>query len=370
MMCPKCQTQNPDTAEYCENCEAKLVKVCPSCGHNNPYSYMFCGECGHNLAQARESAVDALKQQPTLRMPTPKPTPSPAPEATTTAAPVPEKILITPPPVRESIATVPSPELQRAAPEPQPSRVVKWEVAGSYDRVSTGIHGLDQFIGGGFMANKVYLVTGESGTGKTIFGLQFILSGLIQGEGGIYATGDEKPHHLVVDAKSLGWDMGGYIQSQKLGLLDVAPHFADLRSGKLRNVDVRTVVADLAKHAKSVGAKRIVIDPIAPLVFGRESSSFVQEYIRNLVFAMEDNLGCTILVVSDTVTGTSALSRYGVEELVTEGVILLGISERDGKRVRTLTVRKMRATAIDIQDHPFEILPHKGIVLNNQEEQQ
>jgi circadian clock protein KaiC len=155
-----------------------------------------------------------------------------------------------------------------------------------------------------------------------------------------------------------------------LGLLDVAPHFADLRSGKLKNVDVRTVIADLAKHAKSVGAKRIVIDPIAPLVFGRESSSFVQEYIRNLVFAMEDNLGCTILVVSDTVTGTSALSRYGVEELVTEGVIVLGISERDGKRVRTLTVRKMRATAIDIQDHLFEILPHKGIVLNSQEGQQ
>jgi circadian clock protein KaiC len=351
MMCPKCQTQNPDTAEYCENCETKLVKVCPSCSHKNPYSYIFCGECGHHLSQAKEPTVDATKQQPTLRMPTPKPT---------AEAPAQEK---TPPsPAAEATTT--------AAPEPQPSRVVKWDVTGSYNRVSTGIHGLDQFIGGGFMANKVYLLTGESGTGKTIFGLQFILGGLIQGEGGIYVTGDEKPQHLIVDAKSLGWDLGGYIQSQKLGLLDVAPHFADLRSGKLKNVDVRTVIADLAKHAKSVGAKRIVIDPIAPLVFGRESSSFVQEYIRNLVFAMEDNLGCTILVVSDTVTGTSALSRYGVEELVTEGVIVLGISERDGKRVRTLTVRKMRATAIDIQDHLFEILPHKGIVLNSQEGQQ
>jgi len=360
MMCPKCQTQNPDTAEYCENCEAKLVKVCPSCGHSNPFSYMFCGECGHNLAQVKEPAVDVHKQQPTLRMP--------AAEAVTPATPTPpapEEVLITPPPIRESIMTVPSSQPAPAAPEPQPPRVVKWEVSGSYARVSTGIHGLDPLVGGGFMANKVYLVTGQSGSGKTVFGLQFIFSGLIQGEGGVYVTGDEKPHHLVVDARSLGWDMGGYIQSQKLGLLDVAPHFADLRSGKLRNVDVRTVVADLAKHAKSVGAKRIVIDPIAPLVFGRESSSFVQEYIRNLVFAMEDNLGCTIVVISDILAGSSVLSRYGVEELVTEGVIVLGIGERGGKRVRTLTVRKMRATAIDIQDHPFEILPHRGIVLNN-----
>lgn len=230
-------------------------------------------------------------------------------------------------------------------------------------RISTGIEGLDQLIGGGFIANKVYLISGESGTGKTVFGLQYLYYGLIIGESGIYISGDEKPSHLIVDAESVGWDFGKYVHERKLGLLDVSPHFAKLRSGKTKHVDVRTVVTDLAKHVKAMNAKRIVIDPIAPLIFGQECTACVQEYVRNLIFAIEDNLQCTILITSGIPSGTSALSRYGVEEFVAEGVIVLDFGIRDSQRVRTLFIRKMRSTPTDLNDHVFEILPHRGIVI-------
>lgn len=231
-------------------------------------------------------------------------------------------------------------------------------------RISTGIQGLDQLISGGFLSGKVYLISGEAGTGKTIFGLQYIFNGLIRGESGIYVSGDEKPNHLIVDAQSLGWDFDKYVKEQKLGLLDVSPYFANMRLGK-EKVDVRTVVTDLTKHVRRIDAKRIVIDPIAPLVFGEECSACVQEYVRSLIFAIEDNLQCTTVITSGILSGSSALSRYGVEEFVAEGVIVLSTDKRNGQRVRTLFIRKMRSTATDLNDHTFEILPNKGIVIRD-----
>ncbi len=327
MECPQCQAENTDTAEFCGNCGTKLDKVCPRCGTSNPAQYAFCGECGYDLRFAPS-------QPPTTAEPIPR-VPEPAP--TVAAEPIP------------------------GTPEPAPIVTEQIKV---HRRIPTGIEGLDQLIGGGFIANKVYLISGESGTGKTVFGLQYLYYGLIVGENGIFVSGDEKPSHLIVDAESLGWDFSKYVHEQKLGLLDISPHFADLRSGKAKRIDdVRTVVADLAKHAKAIDARRIVIDPVAPLVFGEECLVAVQDYVRNLIFAIEDNLECTILITSGILSGTSALSHYSVEELVAEGVIVLDFGMRDSQRVRTLFIRKMRSTATDLNDHVFEILPHRGIVI-------
>ena len=73
---------------------------------------------------------------------------------------------------------------------------------------------------------------------------------------------------------------------------------------------------------------------------------------------------CTTLVTSDIMAGNPGLSRYGVEEFVTEGVIVLGMIKQLGQRVRTLSVRKMRSTDADIQDHAFRIITQRGIVLD------
>jgi circadian clock protein KaiC len=232
-------------------------------------------------------------------------------------------------------------------------------------RVSTGVAGLDSLIGGGFLSGKVYLVSGESGTGKTIFGLQYLYQGLIEGENGIYISGDEKPGHLIVDAESLGWNFRKYVQEQKLGLLDISSYFYGMRTGKTAEVDVRTVVNDLQRHVKNIGAKRIVIDTIAPLVFGQENLAYIQGYTKNLVSAIEDNLGCTVLITSGILSGSTSLSRYGVEEFVAEGVIVLNIASFGCHHVRTLSVRKMRSTPSDLKDHIFEILPQRGIVIKD-----
>ncbi len=230
-------------------------------------------------------------------------------------------------------------------------------------RVSTGIEGLDGLMSGGFQQGKVYLISGEAGTGKTIFCLQYALAGVGRGENAVYISLDEKPLHLVEDAESLGWDLKRYIIEKRITLLDVTPYFTNIRIGKEKSVDVLAVVSDLTKQIEGIKATRLVIDPIAPLIFGQEGTARVQEYIRSLIFSIEDNLECTTLITSGIPSGTSRISQYDVEEFVVSGIIVLGVSRLQGRRIRTLYIRKMRGTPIDLNDHAFEILPQRGIVI-------
>ena len=396
MKCPMCQAENLDTDEFCRQCGAQLRKACPKCGAKNSPQYEFCGECGYKLAIATEPEPVTKEGKVKLKKVCPKcgahnapeyafcgecgyrliftmrvepKAPELTPEAHEPEREITEQIAIVEQPIPKVTEptpiiaeSIPTPEKIAVAPVERPITVAKMEIK-AHPRAPTGIEGLDKLIGGGFLVNKIYLVSGESGTGKTVFGLQYLYSGRIRGENGIYASGDEKPDHLVVDAESVGWDFGQYVRERRLGLLDLSPHFADLHAGKAKDINVRAVVADLAKQVKSIGAKRIVIDPVAPLLLGQESSAYVREYVRNLIFAIEDNLQCTILITSGMLAGTSGLSHYGVEEFVAEGVIVLGIGCSDSKRVRTLFLRKMRSTQTDINEHIFEIVPSMGIVV-------
>ena len=160
-------------------------------------------------------------------------------------------------------------------------------------RVPTGIEGLDELLQGGLLQGKSYLVSGEPGTGKTTFAAQYILEGLRLGENGVYISIDEKPAHLVEDAEGLGWDLRTPVDEGKLILLDVSPYFNTVKAGKSGSIDANEVLQDLARQVRRINAKRMVIDPIAPLVAHRERLYDVQDYIRNLIFGIDDNLGCT-----------------------------------------------------------------------------
>jgi circadian clock protein KaiC len=233
----------------------------------------------------------------------------------------------------------------------------------SRKRIPTGVEGLDDLIAGGLQQDKVFMVGGEAGTGKTILCLQYVLAGLQRGENAVYVSIDEKPSHLLEDAESLGWDLQKYIDMGQFAILDVTPYFTNLRTGKEKSIDVRVVVTDLSKQIRKIKATRLVIDPIAPLIFGQEATAQVQEYIRSLIFSIEDNLKCTTIITSGIPSGTARLSQYEVEEFVVSGIIVLAVTSLQGRRVRDLHIRKMRGTPIDLNDHIFEIMPQRGIVI-------
>ena len=236
----------------------------------------------------------------------------------------------------------------------------------SEKRVSTGIPDLDPLIEGGFPAGKSFLVTGEPGAGKSVFCLQFLLSGLMEGEKAVYVAVDEKPADVIEQAASIGWDLSQYIEKKALLILDASPYFtARMGAGKDKEVDVGKTVADLASYVKSMEASRVVIDPVGPLIVSHDSAARAQEHARVLVHSLQTHIGTTNLLTSYTYTnsGVGNASGPGVEEFLVAGVVVLSVARRQNRFIRTLLVRKMRGTAIDLTEHQFNIIKEKGIVL-------
>ncbi len=229
-------------------------------------------------------------------------------------------------------------------------------------RVSTGIPGLDPLIGGGFPACKSYLVTGEPGTGKSIFCVQFVLSGLMNGEKAVYVAVDEKPADIVEEAASLGWNLLKFMEEKRLLILDASPYFTG-RAGAARGggVDVAKTVGDLASYVKRMEASRVVIDPVGPLISTSDSAYATQEHVRTLVHALQEHMGTTNLLTSYKSAGRSG--GLGVEEYMVAGVVELSVCRIRERLSRTLLVRKMRGTAIDLVEHQFNIHKEKGITL-------
>jgi len=229
-------------------------------------------------------------------------------------------------------------------------------------RVSTGIDMLDSVISGGFRRGKNYLLSGETGTGKTIFGLQFLMKGINEGENGIYVTVDEKPSDVLEDANSLGFPLEERIAQNKLLILDYSSHFDQLRE-KSKQIDVRKIVGDLNKYLKEINAKLLVIDPIAPFIVKDDTVWEIRKYIRSLFYSL-DELDCTSLLTSAIPTGTNRLSQYGIEEFYASGVIVLSIRALEKMLYRRIIfVRKMRGTPYELEPYIYEFEYGNGIVV-------
>ncbi len=230
------------------------------------------------------------------------------------------------------------------------------------NRVESGIEGLDKLIYGGFPVGRSYLLSGEPGTGKTIFSLQYLLEGIKKEEPCIYISIDERPEHVISDANSLGWDLHPHLNNGLLKILDITSYFSRAHQDD-GSFEISKIIDHIKGFVQEYKAKRMVIDPISPIVFGHKTYPKLAEYIKKLIFEIETDLGCTTILTSYIPVGSAYFSQHGIEEYATSGIILLRLLKLNNKHVRTLLVRKMRGTRIDLSEYSFDILPDRGIVL-------
>jgi NADH-dependent peroxiredoxin subunit C len=228
------------------------------------------------------------------------------------------------------------------------------------EKVTTGITGLDEILGGGLEENKVYLVAGESGAGKTVFALQFIYDGLKKGENAVYVAISEKPEDVMEDAKALGWDLEEYVALKKLIILDMV-RFVELGAP----MSVRKMMADLEKYIRENHARRLVIDSIDYMALRvAESEREMVTYMRDLVLAAEGNLGCTTVLTAPVVpVGKTESGIVEMAERAVSGVFLIAADERKSRR--TLTVRKMRKNGVKLLSYACRIETDVGIVVDH-----
>ena len=230
----------------------------------------------------------------------------------------------------------------------------------------TGIDGLDELLGGGFLRGKTYLIAGETGAGKTIFSLQFLIYGAMNGEPGVYLAIDEPREHLLRGIRRFGWDVVDELEKKgKLLFLDMRTHFSRIYlKDEKRKIEPKFVISQILRNVDRINAKRLVIDPIAPLIYGGGDDILqAREFLREMVFALEKRKNVTTVMTSEIPTGSKRLSRFGVEEFLATGIIMLSLEEINGRIYRVMFIRKARWSPVKPSKYVFEIVPAKGIVL-------
>ncbi|MFH1773652.1 MAG: ATPase domain-containing protein [Methanobacteriota archaeon] len=220
------------------------------------------------------------------------------------------------------------------------------------ERTLTGIPGLDEMIGGGIPKGHTVLISGGPGTGKSTFAMQFLYNGAVKyNEPGVFISLEEKPEDLVKNFSKYGWDLS------RVNILSVVPTkfvtSANLRKGRFTfktekgfregefSMDfLREIIKDKVEKTK---AKRVVLDSISALSLHLEKSFMVRQEVLSTVLLLSE-LGATSMITTETPEGRKGMSRFGVEEFVSQGVIGLYNIKLGSKRVRGLEILKMRGT--------------------------
>ena len=219
------------------------------------------------------------------------------------------------------------------------------------DKAPTGIPGLDQITGGGLPRGRVTLVAGSAGAGKTLLGLNFLVAGAREhGEPGVLMTFEESAAKVARNVRSLGFDLD---ELERRGLLAVLAFRVDpseiVAAGEF---DFEPIFAILDDAIKRVGARRVVLDTIEVLFGAFGDDAIVRSELSRLVRWLEDR-DVTVILTGER--GDSALTRHGIEEYVTDCVIVLDHRVSAEISTRRLRVVKYRGSAHGTNEYPFLI---------------
>lgn len=234
------------------------------------------------------------------------------------------------------------------------------------ERVSSGVKGLDEILGGGFPKGRTILVVGSPGSGKTILATQFLSAGAAEGERGIYITFDERPEQVKENVSAFGWDLDQLEAEGKLLFVDATPfrHAKSLAGAFetrgsvtmqsiIPEVTLKALVETVKRLAEEEEASRLAVDPITSLIV-RYQSPIKRRRAMLMLFDALSSTGATCLVTSEM--RTSMLSRkFQLEEFLSQGVVLLRTGIHEGNVVRAIQVEKMRGIAHDTQLRPYLI---------------
>jgi KaiC/GvpD/RAD55 family RecA-like ATPase len=159
-------------------------------------------------------------------------------------------------------------------------------------KITTGIHGLDRLLGGGFRRNSCVVVTGSSGTGKTLFSLQYLLKGLHNSEYGLYITLEEEPEQIIEEACLMGWvEIEDYAEEGEL-------FFISTRGRNFKKFIFEHLPSLVEEFIKRKREKeiRVVIDPLTPLLWAIPEKANQREILLRL-FSISKEIGTVVATV-------------------------------------------------------------------------
>src|ERR1700674_2571048 len=224
-------------------------------------------------------------------------------------------------------------------------------------KASTGIQGFDEITGGGLPRGRPTLVSGGAGSGKTLFGLEFLVRGATtSSEPGVFISFEESIPDLTKNVASLGFDLDQLVADKKLFVDHVSITRSEL--GETGEYDLEGLFIRIADAAQRVGARRVVLDTIEALFGDLPNPSILRAEIRRL-FDWLKQKGLTTVITAER-DQTDRLTRHGIEEFVSDCVILLDHRIREEISTRRLRIVKYRGSTHGTNEYPF-LIDDQGI---------
>ena len=215
----------------------------------------------------------------------------------------------------------------------------------------TGIQGLDEITGGGLPKGRPTLVCGSAGCGKTLLALEFLVRGATDfGEPGVFMAFEETADELTKNVRSLGFDLDEMTQQKKIAIDHVRIERSEIE--ETGEYDLEGLFVRLGCAIDAIGAKRVVLDTIESLFAGLSNTAILRAELRRLFRWLKDK-GVTAIITGERGDGT--LTRHGLEEYVSDCVIMLDHRVNDQISTRRLRVVKYRGTAHQTNEFPFLI---------------
>jgi circadian clock protein KaiC len=221
----------------------------------------------------------------------------------------------------------------------------------SLPKSPTGIAGFDEITGGGLPTGRPTLVCGSAGCGKTLFAMEFLVRGATQyGEPGVFMAFEETAEELTQNVRSLGFDLDE-LADRKLVAID----YVRIERGEIEEngeYDLEGLFVRLGYAIDTLGAKRVVLDTIETLFSGLSNQAILRAELRRL-FGWLKAKGVTAVITAERGDGT--LTRHGLEEYVSDCVILLDHRVIEQVSTRRLRIVKYRGTVHGTNEYPFLI---------------
>jgi len=238
----------------------------------------------------------------------------------------------------------------------------------SLQKSPSGIQGFDEITGGGLPTGRPTLVCGGAGCGKTLFGMEFLVRGATQfNEPGIFMSFEETIEELTKNVASLGYDLEDLVKNKKIALDYVRVERSEIE--ETGEYDLEGLFIRLAHAIDSIGAKRVVLDTIESLFAGLPNQLILRAELRRLFHWLKEK-GVTAIITGER--GDETLTRQGLEEYVSDCVIMLDHRVTAQTSTRRLRVVKYRGSTHGTNEYPFlidengfSVLPITSLGLNH-----